>query len=179
MRQCVSLGKACRCLFNSNECFNTVISVLICGPHPLIENGDVTELPDKKGLKVQCKKFYQLAGPDTVRCVDVKWTELPGCIGGYRLKPAAFYRSERSQSSRHPSTCLCMLVCFRFLSLAPCKLDSKMIYSGYEEYLSEGKEESFYCPNSSRGWYQRMVRCVQGTAYYSNCKCNRVVTQGL
>lgn len=56
-----------------------LISVSSCGPHPIIEDADVTELPGGKEIKVQCKKFYKLKGPETVSCVDGKWTALPVC----------------------------------------------------------------------------------------------------
>ncbi|XP_053484488.1 complement factor H-like isoform X3 [Ictalurus furcatus] len=56
-----------------------VCKVRNCGTQPLIENGDVTELPDGNELKAQCKKLYKLTGPGTIRCVNGKWTELPVC----------------------------------------------------------------------------------------------------
>ncbi|XP_053484497.1 complement factor H-related protein 1-like isoform X2 [Ictalurus furcatus] len=56
-----------------------VCKVRNCGTQPLIENGDITELPDGNELKAQCKKLYKLTGPGTIRCVNGKWTELPVC----------------------------------------------------------------------------------------------------
>ncbi|KAF4089516.1 hypothetical protein AMELA_G00067230 [Ameiurus melas] len=50
-----------------------------CDTQPLIENGDVTDLPGGNELKAQCYKFYKLTGPETIRCVNGKWTELPVC----------------------------------------------------------------------------------------------------
>ncbi|MCJ8731970.1 hypothetical protein PDJAM_G00205590 [Pangasius djambal] len=51
----------------------------ICGSQPFVENGDVTKLPGGRELKVQCQRFYKLEGPEKIRCVNEKWTELPVC----------------------------------------------------------------------------------------------------
>lgn len=63
----------------------SLISVNVCGSHPFIENGDVIVDPDEKELKVQCKRFYKLEGPDRVGCDGGKWTSLPVCKREYSL----------------------------------------------------------------------------------------------
>ncbi|KAI5612574.1 complement factor H like 2 isoform X1 [Silurus asotus] len=50
---------------------------------PYIKDGDFIPLPGEKKLQVQCKTFYKLFGPKTVRCVNKKWTELPVCKREY------------------------------------------------------------------------------------------------
>ncbi|KAG7329782.1 hypothetical protein KOW79_006004 [Hemibagrus wyckioides] len=57
----------------------TFLPVRDCGPQPLIENGDFTELPSGTELRFQCKVLYKRAGPEIVRCVSGEWTDLPVC----------------------------------------------------------------------------------------------------
>ncbi|XP_053338783.1 complement factor H-related protein 4-like [Clarias gariepinus] len=71
-----------------------LLPVHFCGSHPLIANGDVTEMPSGKELKVQCVRYYKLDGPKTVGCVNEEWTPLPEC------KPPCKVEGERIHSSQ-------------------------------------------------------------------------------
>lgn len=61
----------------------SLISGRTCRKPPVIKDGDVTEISGGTELKVQCFRYYKREGPDRVRCVDGKWTELPACKREY------------------------------------------------------------------------------------------------
>ncbi|KAK3567808.1 hypothetical protein QTP86_026749, partial [Hemibagrus guttatus] len=65
--------------FRNTKQHVSLISVRDCGDQPLIENGDVSQLPSGKELRVQCKVLYKRVGPEIVRCGSGGWTELPVC----------------------------------------------------------------------------------------------------
>lgn len=66
------------------------LSGLDCGPRPLIENGDFTELPGGNTLQVQCKFLYKRVGPETVTCVSGVWSQLPVCKPPCKLDRTRF-----------------------------------------------------------------------------------------
>ncbi|XP_062849806.1 complement factor H-related protein 2-like [Trichomycterus rosablanca] len=70
------------------------LPVSLCGDQPYLENGDVSKQADDMALKLQCAKYYKLAGSDTVLCgADRQWTELPVCKPPCVLDRARFYDS--------------------------------------------------------------------------------------
>ncbi|KAG7329780.1 hypothetical protein KOW79_006002 [Hemibagrus wyckioides] len=74
-----------------------VCKVRDCRTQPLIENGDVTELPSGTELRVQCKVLYKRAGPEIVRCVSGEWTDLPVCKPPCKLDKSRIHAYHREE----------------------------------------------------------------------------------
>ncbi|KAK3546573.1 hypothetical protein QTP70_029961, partial [Hemibagrus guttatus] len=68
-----------------------------CGDQPLIENGDVSQLPSGKELRVQCKVLYKRVGPEIVRCGSGGWTELPVCKPPCKLDKRRIHSSHTEE----------------------------------------------------------------------------------
>ncbi|XP_036452566.1 complement factor H-related protein 2-like [Colossoma macropomum] len=71
------------------------IKSAFCGDHPTVENGDVMEVLRGMVLTVQCAALYKLEGPEEVRCVKGKWSDLPACKAPCRLDQSKFHHPER------------------------------------------------------------------------------------
>ncbi|KAF7705959.1 complement factor H-like [Silurus meridionalis] len=81
------------------ECANglwtlPICKAIRCESPPRIEHGDFTELSGAHELRVQCARLHKLVGPETVTCVNKKWTELPVCKPPCKLEETGEYMME-------------------------------------------------------------------------------------